>query len=97
MEEHGVYYYNRIDLHLEEAQKQKLMNFLKIKTPKSFANKKVVDIQTLDGFKMFFEDDSWILFRASGTEPLLRIYSEARSSKDLKLILGAGEKLATTI
>lgn len=94
MEKHGFYYYNRIDLHLEEAKKQKLMAHLKDKTPGSFAGKKVIKVETLDGFKMFFEDDSWILFRASGTEPLLRIYSEARSNEDLKLILGAGEKLA---
>ncbi|MBU0672727.1 MAG: hypothetical protein KJ732_06860, partial [Candidatus Margulisbacteria bacterium] len=43
--------------------------------------------------KLNFEDEGWILFRASGTEPLLRVYVEGRTEADVKQILGAGESL----
>ena len=51
----------------------------------------------LDGLKLNFEDNSWILFRASGTEPLLRVYVEGRSDEDVKQILGAGEALVLAL
>ncbi|MFH1617119.1 MAG: phosphoglucomutase/phosphomannomutase family protein, partial [Candidatus Margulisiibacteriota bacterium] len=59
----------------------------------SLGNKKVVSVEELDGVKLNFEDESWILFRPSGTEPLLRIYCEARSFDDVELLLESGRKL----
>jgi len=85
MDELGHYYYDRIDLPTE------------IKSigepPKMFAGQKVVKVETLDGTKLNFEDGSWILFRPSGTEPLLRIYAEAKSQEQVELLLSAGQKL----
>jgi phosphomannomutase len=54
---------------------------------------KVSKIETLDGLKLNFEDESWVLFRASGTEPLLRVYVEGRSEEEVKRMLGAGEDI----
>ena len=49
-------------------------------------------METLDGSKVFLEKDSWILFRQSGTEPLLRVYCEAPSAAGVQEILSAGLK-----
>jgi phosphomannomutase len=51
-------------------------------------------VETLDGTKLLFEDESWLLFRQSGTEPVLRIYSEATSTVKMNLLLAEGEQLA---
>ena len=49
-------------------------------------------VETLDGVKCFFQDGAWILFRASGTEPLLRVYAEAPAKKKLEALIKAGKK-----
>jgi len=91
MNEHSHYYYDRTDLHTEQARK--IVDELKKSTPDKFAGKKVEKIETLDGVKLMLEGDSWILFRASGTEPLLRIYVEGASESEVKHTLGSGEEL----
>jgi phosphomannomutase len=91
MQEHGYFYYDRADIHT--AQAQELVENLKKSLPKELAGKKVVKAETLDGLKLNFENESWILFRASGTEPLLRIYVEGRTEDEVKQILAAGEEL----
>ncbi len=90
MREHGYYYYDRFDLHTAKAQET--VEKLKTSPPDIFAGKKVLKVETLDGIKLNLADNAWILFRASGTEPLLRIYVEAMSEQEVKSILGAGEK-----
>jgi phosphomannomutase len=91
MAEHGFYYYDRIDLHTDKAQPA--VAALTKRPPPEIGGLKVTKVETLDGLKFNFEDGSWVLFRASGTEPLLRIYCEGRTTDKLKLILGAAEKL----
>lgn len=91
MQEHGYFYYDRADIHTEKAKV--IVENLKKAPPETFAKKKITKVETLDGLKFNFEDESWILFRASGTEPLLRVYVEARSEADVKLILGSGEDI----
>ncbi|MGY6528506.1 MAG: phosphoglucomutase/phosphomannomutase family protein [Cyanobacterium sp.] len=74
--------YDRIDLTLASmAQKNQLQETLASKPLEEIAGKKVVDCLTIDGYKYRLEDDSWLLIRFSGTEPLLRLYSEAPSLK----------------
>jgi len=94
MTEFGFYYYDRIDLKLSENKKQALRDFLRDSPPKVFAKNKVSKIETLDGTKLLLEGGSWILFRSSGTEPLLRIYCEATSRDLLFALLSEGEKMA---
>jgi phosphomannomutase len=93
MNEFGHFYYDRADLHT--AQAQNIVETLKKAPPASFAGKLITRVETLDGLKFNFADESWILFRASGTEPLLRVYVEGRSPEDVKTILAAGEDLVT--
>ena len=91
MEEFGFYYYDRIDLHIEKEKFLPVIN--EIKSKKDLAQNKIVKVETLDGTKLNFDDGSWILFRGSGTEPLLRIYCEAKSIKQVKYLLSEGQKL----
>ncbi len=89
----GRYYYNRLDLHLDEAQKINTMNTLKNSPPKEFGGIKVVSIENLDGIKLNLENCGWILFRASGTEPLLRIYCESTSKEKVTHFLETARQL----
>ncbi|MBI5399525.1 phosphoglucomutase/phosphomannomutase family protein [Candidatus Saganbacteria bacterium] len=91
MVEYGRFYYNRLDIHTTKAQM--LVSSLKSQPPPEFAGKKVAKVETLDGFKLDFSDQAWILLRASGTEPLLRIYAEGRSLEDVQRMLDAGKAL----
>lgn len=81
--ETGHFYSKRLDLHLAEEKKRMLMENLK-KSPFSKAGKFYVNrIIDIDGTKLVFDGGSWMLFRASGTEPLVRVYLETRNKNDL--------------
>jgi len=90
----GKHCYDRLDLHLADDKKQKTVAALKQKALSDLAGKKVVRYEELDGVKVHFADDGWVLFRASGTEPLLRIYCEASSEELVAALLAAGKAFA---
>ncbi len=92
--EFGEFHFERRDLHVPIETGQKLVSDLREKTPENFAGYKVVNIATLDGTKLIFDDESWILFRQSGTEPALRVYCEATSVEKMTRMMDEGEKLA---
>jgi phosphoglucomutase len=52
----------------------------------------VVAVERIDGIKLDFEDDDWLLLRPSGTEPLIRCYAEAETNKELERLLALGLK-----
>ncbi len=85
----GPFHSLRLDLPLSPEERAKL-KVLRSSPPDSFAGRKVASVNTLDGIKLLFEDGSWILVRESGTEPLARVYVEARSEEDAKALAGAG-------
>ncbi|MHC4215865.1 MAG: phosphoglucomutase/phosphomannomutase family protein, partial [Planctomycetota bacterium] len=91
--EAGWFYSERIDLNLPQQQKDALITKLNNATPKSFAGGNVFRANKKDGCKLLFSDGSWVLFRPSGTEPVIRCYFEARSPKRLKALMRAGRKL----
>jgi phosphomannomutase len=93
-QEFGAFYFGRRDLHMPVARGQELVLRLAHNPPGEFGGYAVSETQTLDGAKLIFGDDSWLLFRQSGTEPALRIYSEATSREKMNALLEAGEKLA---
>jgi len=62
----------------------------KIPHPQSICGKKVARIDTYDGTKFTLEDESWLLIRASGTEPIVRIYAEAGSEKAVRALINFG-------
>ena len=92
--------YNRIDVHVDRAiypsVKERLLVELVAKAPAELAGQPVVRTDTLstnDGFKFFIADGSWLLVRFSGTEPLVRVYTEATSRAAMEACLAAGEAL----
>ncbi|SHK16694.1 Phosphomannomutase [Anaerobranca californiensis DSM 14826] len=78
LKEYGNFVSARLDLRVPEEKKESILNNLKENTPKEVAGLKVVSVNRIDGTKMLLEDgSSWVLFRPSGTEPLLRVYIES--------------------
>src|SRR5580692_773210 len=98
-EEYGEHYYGRLDLHLPEAVKQSAIRRAAAGV-KEFAGMPVLRLETLDGLKFYLDNpeaqsaESWLLLRASGTEPLLRIYAESGGRASLNALLEAGRKFA---
>jgi phosphomannomutase len=92
--EFGEFHFERRDLHVPIEAGQRLVSDLRQNTPDKFAGHKVVDLAALDGTKLIFDDESWILFRQSGTEPVLRIYCEATSIEKMTEMMDEGERLA---
>jgi alpha-D-glucose phosphate-specific phosphoglucomutase len=62
--------------------------------PKSLGGQEVTEVQTIDGVKYLLVDDSWMLIRPSGTEPVLRVYAEAREQGMVDALLAYGEQVA---
>ena len=96
----GPSFYRRIDVHVDRAiypeTKRRLLEGLVASPPTSLVGAPVVRTQSLttkDGFKFFVEDGSWLLIRTSGTEPLVRVYTEATSEEARDALVEAGEKL----
>ena len=88
--EFGEFHFGRRDLHLAVSRGQELVASLSQNPPGSFAGFNVANVETMDGAKLMFDDESWLLFRQSGTEPVLRIYSEATSVEKMNTLLDAG-------
>ena len=89
--EFGKYYYLRQDLHLQRCVEPK-----KETLPKELLGKKVIKVEDYDGIKLICEDESWLMFRGSGTEPIMRTYAEARSLAQAKKLLKLGEEIIRT-
>ncbi|MCX5892605.1 MAG: phosphoglucomutase/phosphomannomutase family protein [Deltaproteobacteria bacterium] len=88
----GPVYNRRLNFSLAPEAKERLMVRLK-QAPASFAGLKVTQHVTLDGHKYLLEDGSWVCFRPSGTEPVVRFYFEAASRQELEKLRQAGEAL----
>src|SRR2546430_16306324 len=92
--EFGAYFSKRSDMKLTPQLKDSVAKRL-ANPPKELDGLKVRDVNTTDGVKMIFDDQTWLLFRLSGTEPVARVYAEACSPKDLKNLLDAGKKFVS--
>jgi phosphomannomutase len=92
--EFGEFHFERRDLHLPMESGLRLLDELRNRTPSDLAGYAVTGVATRDGVKLLFEDESWILFRQSGTEPLLRVYCEATTIKKMTALMDAGEAMA---
>lgn len=87
--EFGSYHYERLDLKIDKDAYDEDH----IKKQKKLLGKKVIGVKDFDGVKLIAEDESWLMFRPSGTEPLVRIYSEAKSVTRAKQLIKFGQSL----
>ncbi|HKR66488.1 MAG TPA: phosphoglucomutase/phosphomannomutase family protein [Thermoanaerobaculia bacterium] len=95
-EEFGSYYSRRVDLKLTPQIKDSLAAKL-ANPPRQIEALAVRDINTTDGVKLIFNEQTWLLFRLSGTEPVARLYAEAGSPKELKQIVDLGRKFVASV
>jgi phosphomannomutase len=105
-EEFGEHQYGRVDMHITEELKQSAIAragaMKDAAGPVEFAGMKVLKVETLDGIKFFLENpdcagkpkaaETWLLLRASGTEPLLRVYCESCSMESVERVLKAAQE-----
>lgn len=89
----GPHYYERIDIELEPGSNERFKGTLDAARPTEIAGRPVRSSDRTDGWR-YFIDDGWLLFRLSGTEPLLRIYTEVTSSTLVRPVLDAGRQIA---
>ncbi len=94
----GPAHYERTDLRLNRpVEKSEMVRFLNDHAPAEIGGEKVAEISNTDGVKYILSDDSWLLIRPSGTEPVLRVYAEGRSPEMVKALLGYGEEVAERV
>src|SRR6185369_15302510 len=93
----GPHRYGRIDTHFPLEKRSLLMEFLKKNPPTKLLRSPLARIKSSDGVKFIAEDSSWLMLRASGTEPILRIYAEAKSDPDVRKLLARGGQLTTQV
>jgi phosphomannomutase len=94
----GPVIYERTDLRLRApVAKEKMVQKLQDEAPQSIGGEKVVEVCVRDGVKYILADDSWLLIRPSGTEPVLRVYAEGRSEDMKNALLKFGENIAANI
>ena len=84
-ERFGPSFYDRVDKKfINESEKNNIKNYISKNMPNKICGKKVLNISKQDGIKLRISDNYWVLFRFSGTEPLLRLYCEAPSKNELE-------------
>lgn len=95
LEEVGPAEYRRVDLRLARPiSKDQMVQRLMEEAPDAIGGVPLTSVNPLDGAKYLLEDDSWLLIRPSGTEPVLRVYAEAGTEKHVNALLEFGQKVA---
>lgn len=89
----GPFKFERNDLHITEALKNKTVEKCMNNAFTSFGTYNVRNVGTIDGWKFFFDDNRWLMIRASGTEPVLRTYAEAPTMEEVRAILKITEEM----
>ncbi len=98
LEDVGPAYYERTDLRLgRPVSKSQMTERLCNDIPAQIGGESIASVGNTDGVKYVLADDSWLLIRPSGTEPVLRVYAEGRSKEMVKALLGYGEQVAASV
>jgi phosphomannomutase len=90
----GPHYYDRVDIDLRAEQREEIWQRVSKSQPERLAGLRVTGSDTVDGFRYDLEDGGWLLIRFSGTEPLMRIYTEVSEAGLVPRLLEAGRELA---
>jgi phosphomannomutase len=94
----GPAFYDRTDLRLKRPVSKSAMTAnLVNQPPAQIGGESVAQISATDGVKYILSDDSWLLIRPSGTEPVLRVYAEGRTQEMVRALLGYGEEVAASV
>lgn len=94
--EFGPLHYRRVDLPLDPAHKQRVLQRLAADDLRRVGEWTVVGREDLDGTKLYLLNAGWVLIRASGTEPVVRIYAEAPAAELAARVVAAVEKIVLT-
>jgi len=98
LKEVGPAFYERKDLRLSHpVAKAQISKRLENEAPPEIGGESITSISTIDGVKYIMADDSWLLIRPSGTEPVLRVYAEGRTPQMVKALMGFGELVAVSV
>lgn len=91
----GIFLFERVNFKITPQRTAALKEILHHRPPDRVAGLKVKKLVTVDGFKFILEDGSWVGFRLSGTEPVVRCYAEANSQPKLQQLIKAGQKIVS--
>ncbi|MBK9285916.1 MAG: phosphoglucomutase/phosphomannomutase family protein [Sphingobacteriaceae bacterium] len=89
----GSFWFERNDLYINDAIKNKVLENCKAGNYSAFGKYKVTRVEDLDGWKYFFDENTWLMIRASGTEPVLRTYAEGENKQKTDDILEEAKKV----
>ena len=90
----GPHHFKRIDVEFPADKRQEIIQRIKHNPPQSIEGVKVAKLDTKDGFRFILADDTWLLIRFSGTEPVLRLYTESDSLERVERLLKRGREIA---
>ncbi len=90
----GPHHFSRVDVEFPEEERQTIIERIERNPPEYIDGIKVVEFDTADGFRFILADTTWLLIRFSGTEPLLRIYTESSTPARVERLLELGKELA---
>jgi len=93
----GPHRYGRIDTHFPLEKRATLMDYLKNNPPGKLLRSPIAEVKSYDGVKFIAADTSWLMLRGSGTEPILRIYAEAKTDADVQKLLRLGVTLTKQV
>jgi len=92
--EFGAHHYGRVDLHTKDGQKEKAIAYFANAKLKALLDWPVTRREDMDGIKVYLDDIGWVMLRASGTERMLRVYSETTMAKTTRRVL---DEVATIV
>jgi len=95
--EYGPHRYSRLDTRFPLEKRAALMEFCKSNPPTKLCRSPLAEVKSYDGVKFVAQDGFWLMLRGSGTEPILRIYAEAKSDADAKKLLKLGVALTQQV
>jgi len=88
-DEVGAFWFDRDDLRITEEQKQNVIKNCNARAYSAFGPYKIKSVEDLDGWKFVFGDEKWVMIRASGTEPVLRVYAQGPNAEECRKMLDA--------
>jgi phosphomannomutase len=84
-------------MHFPLEKRGALMEFLRNNPPAKLLRSPLADLKSFDGVKFIARDNSWLMLRGSGTEPILRVYAESASEENVRKLLKLGVSLTRKV